>query len=84
MEWISVKDEKPKEGQPVLCCYDFADNTPFVCIYDNDEGMFVEVVHAGWAFAKTPTHWMPLPPPKQHEMVPGDEVDWQPEKENEK
>ena len=64
MEWISVKERLPDEGQMVL----IASHCPYV---DNDE---VTICHAqysesgyfddfGFTFNEQVTHWMPLPNP---------------------
>ena len=78
MEWISVKDKLPEDGQDVLVyhaddfhitvgCFD-SDNVHFYIESDGskfytDSGWETEIP---WAPKGNVTHWMPLPlPPEQ-------------------
>ena len=75
LEWRDVKKSLPEPNQVILCCYDFADNHPFVCIYDcerfMDYNLFVDEIEL------KPTHWKPLPDPKRKKEDPN-ETDWNP------
>ena len=71
-KWISVKDDKPKDGQDVLAII-FADGkyyTPFSCTYSKELG-FHEMDHKYYLkdwyepYNNDVTHWQSLPePPK--------------------
>lgn len=62
MEWISVKDRLPEQGQEVLTYYNLiAQGMYYVDQYPNEMTENGDIV-------KELTHWMPLPePPKDIE-----------------
>lgn len=63
IEWISVNDKLPRQGERVLACSD-----KFVGeAYLDAEGHWRRHYGFAWmtAFGKPVTHWMPLPAPKE-------------------
>ena len=60
MEWISVKDELPAIGEPVLV---FDDASDMMFGFMSSDGYWLET---GSELPCNVTHWMPLPkPPKE-------------------
>ena len=66
MEWISVNDRLPEDGENVIAC----DKERAVCeaIYDKDGKFYWSGFWGDWCDVLEATHWMPLPePPKEEE-----------------
>jgi hypothetical protein len=77
MEWISVKDRLPEDGETVIVSdnvfgKDFS-SVAWCAIgginfMDNDEGVYWADVGTNEVFGADVTHWMPLPdPPRGNE-----------------
>lgn len=66
MEWISVNDRLPEEGEHVIAC----DKEKAVCeAMLSVDGKFCWSVFWGdWGDLMDVTHWMPLPEPPKGEM----------------
>lgn len=79
MDWISVKDRMPSDGEYVLCYhldddhitvgYFESENVQFYIESDGskfytDSGWETQIP---WAQKGDVTHWMPLPKPPKHE-----------------
>lgn len=66
IEWISIKDKLPGDGQKVIFCIK-GDDESSSGDYDAGRGKFYELCFdesLGWP-VKDISHWMPLPePPK--------------------
>ena len=64
MEWISVKNEHPKDDQTVFAIHSKFKMLPHKCYYVDEYDVFIDLEGQ----SSTPlsvTHWMPLPePPK--------------------
>lgn len=56
MEWISIKDEKPPDGERVILCM-----KKFGWNGEEDYPIFASTYHGGESI----THWMPLPEPPE-------------------
>lgn len=62
MEWISVKDRLPEEGERVLTC---KNGIIEIHKYDSRRNGWVDERDWFWSMAMV-AHWMPLPePPKE-------------------
>ena len=61
IEWISVKDALPEEGQTIICLWNYGKRE---CIYEDNVG--------SWKFSKEfiaeLTYWMPLPSEPKKDM----------------
>jgi hypothetical protein len=69
MEWISVKDKLPQDGQMIAACIDRL-QTGCICRYcENEEEKLPCLIYGplrilGFTW-KDVTHWMPLPNPPE-------------------
>ena len=62
MEWVSVDERLPENGQMVLACYVGVYNWRLVVYYNNHFGAPGEPDSKG---SQPATHWMELPEPPQ-------------------
>lgn len=61
MEWISVEERLPDEGNPVLAVDRNKRGSEVVASYFNKENPYWELCWDSWPV--NVTHWMPLPEP---------------------
>lgn len=67
IQWISVKDKLPKDGDIVLCCYQGVYAYRVVSFWEDIQGLphFGIPSETDGKGSQPATHWMPLPePPK--------------------
>ena len=66
MNWISVKDEKPVEGETVLLAHDTYGTIMGHISHSPVPDSWVNKSAAEWFYlSKPPTHWMRIPAPPE-------------------